>query len=140
MRALLLAVMIALCGAPRPSAAAAEGGGPPPAIALFRAAGFPTIDGPPIPDQVLAQALAGMDVVPIERLKEARVLVLPYGSAFPLESWPNIRDFLRHGGSLVVLGGSPFEQPALRGANGTWQLGVRSPAYARELPIGPAEA
>src|SRR5438067_12058958 len=101
------------------------------AIALFRAAGFPTIDAPPIPDQVLAQALAGMDVVPIERLKEARVLVLPYGSAFPVESWPNIRDFLRHGGSLVVLRGLRFEQPALSGAGGSLPLLDRSPGYAR---------
>lgn len=101
------------------------------AIALFRAPGFPTVDAPVIPDRVLEQALAGMDVVPMERLKEARVLVLPYGSAVPLDAWPDIRDFVRHGGSLVVLGGSPFEQPMLRNADGTWRRGVRSPAYAR---------
>ena len=139
MRALFLAVMVAICGAPRLSAATAERGGPP-QVALFRAAAFPTIDVLPISGEVLEQALAGMDVVPIERLKEARVLVLPYGSAFPVEAWPDIRDFLRHGGSLVVLGGSPFEQPVLRAPDGTWKLGIRSPAYARELLIGPAEA
>ena len=39
------------------------------------------------------------------------MLVLPYGSAFPLEAWPAIRDFVKHGGGLVVLGGAPFHQP-----------------------------
>jgi endoglucanase len=109
------------------------------AVALFRAPGFPTIDAPPISDQVLEEALAGMEIVPLDRLKEARVLVLPYGSAFPVQLWPDIRDFIRHGGSIVVLGGSPFEQPVLLEANRTWRLGARSPAYARELLIGPAE-
>ena len=106
------------------------------AVALFRAPGFPTVDAPVIPDRVLEQALAGIDVVGIDKLKDARVLVLPYGSAFPLDKWPDIRDFVKHGGSLVVLGGSPFEQPVLR--NG--KLGVRSPAYAHDFLIGPAEA
>ena len=57
------------------------------AIALFRAPNFPTVDAPPIPDRVLEQALAGLDVVSIDKLKEARLLVLPYGSAFPLDEY-----------------------------------------------------
>ncbi|HSP32883.1 MAG TPA: cellulase family glycosylhydrolase, partial [Thermoanaerobaculia bacterium] len=62
----------------------------------------------------------------------------PYGSAFPLDDWISIRDYLKRGGDLVVLGGAPFHQPVLRTANG-WQLGTRQPAFARELLIGPAE-
>ena len=110
------------------------------AIALFRAPNFPTIDAPAIPDQVLEQALAGLEVVPIDKLKDARVLILPYGSAFPLDAWPNIRDFVKHGGGLVVLGGAPFHQPVLRTPDGGWRLGLRTPAFAHDFLIGPAEA
>ena len=108
-------------------------------IAVFRAHGFPTIDAPPIPDKVLEEALAGFDVVSIDKLKEARLLVLPYGSAFPLDAWPEIRDFVKRGGDLVVLGGAPFHQPVIRTADGSWRLGVRSSAFAHEFLIGPAE-
>src|SRR5438128_2320183 len=110
------------------------------AIALFRAPNFPTVDTPPISDQALEQALKGLDVVPLEKLKEARVLVLPYGSAFPLDRWPEIRDFVKHGGGLAVLGGAPFHQPVLRTPDGAWRLGVRTPAFAHDFLIGPAEA
>ena len=110
------------------------------AIALFRAPGFPTVDAPPISDQVLEQALAGLSVVSIDKLKEARLLVLPYGSAFPLDAWPEIREFVKHGGDLVVLGGAPFHQPVLRASDGGWRLGVRQPTFAHELLIGPGEA
>jgi hypothetical protein len=71
------------------------------------------------------------------------VLILPYGSAFPLECWPAIRNFLGMGGGLVVLGGAPFYQPVRSNVPGQaprdWRLGPRQPTYARELLIGPAE-
>jgi hypothetical protein len=66
------------------------------------------------------------------------VLVLPYGSAFPADAWPAIRDFVREGGGLVVLGGAPFHQPVRR-AGDAYVLGSRQPTYARELLIGPAQ-
>jgi hypothetical protein len=62
-------------------------------------------------------------------------LILPYGSSFPLEQWPQIRTFIRRGGNLVVLGGAPFHQPVLRNN----QLGRRQPTWAHELLIGPAD-
>ena len=66
------------------------------------------------------------------------MLLLPYGSAFPVDAWPAIRDFVRAGGSLVVLGGAPFHQP-VRLEKGAWTAGFRQPTYARELLIGPAQ-
>ncbi|MGA7617217.1 MAG: hypothetical protein WBX15_18795, partial [Thermoanaerobaculia bacterium] len=67
------------------------------------------------------------------------VLVLPHGSAFPLDAWGSIRSFLDRGGSLVVLGGAPFHQP-VRFEDGRWKVLDRQPTYAHELLIGPAEA
>ncbi len=66
------------------------------------------------------------------------VLVLPYGSAFPLEAWPAIRDFVKQGGGLVVLGGAPFHQPVRQEA-GRYVLGPRQPTFAHELLIGPSD-
>ncbi|HEV8660765.1 MAG TPA: hypothetical protein VGS96_19335 [Thermoanaerobaculia bacterium] len=111
-------------------------------IAIFRAPGFPTIDAPPISQSVLDEALAGMNVEALDdlrRLQRHSLLVLPYGSAFPLEAWSEIRDFVKNGGNLVVLGGAPFHQPVLRTPDG-WRRGVRQPTFAHELLIGPAEA
>ena len=119
----------------------------PPRAALFRAAGFPTADAPPIDDATLATAVSGLAVETIDspsalaaRLKRADhdVLVLPYGSAFPLEAWPAIRDFVKEGGGLVVLGGAPFHQP-VREEKGAWVLGPRQPTYAHEFLIGPSD-
>jgi hypothetical protein len=68
--------------------------------------------------------------------------VLPYGSAFPLEAWPAIRDFVKQGGGLVVLGGAPFHQPVRREKSGEetrYVLGPRQPTYAHEFLIGPSD-
>lgn len=118
-------------------------------LALFGADAFPTVDAPATSAAVLEQALSGLPV-DVARTAEAlsellaaastRVLVLPHGSAFPLEAWPAIARFLRHGGGLVVLGGAPFHQPVRwDAASGQWRLSPRQATYARELLIGPAE-
>jgi hypothetical protein len=123
-----------------------------PRVALFESPGFPSVDAPGIPGPVLAQALDG---IPTERLASVEalnarlksgveVLVLPYGSAFPIASWEAIRAHLERGGGLVVLGGAPFHQPVLwkagpTGTDGAWVSGTRQPTFARELLIGPAE-
>jgi hypothetical protein len=116
-------------------------------VTLFNPSGFPTVDAPVVPRAVLDEALVGLAVgvadsprALVEQLAEphARVLLLPHGSAFPLLAWPAIVAFLRHGGSLVVLGGAPFHQP-VRGERGAWLLSPRQPTFARELLIGPAE-
>jgi hypothetical protein len=125
--------------------------GRPPLLAVFRARGFPTLDAPELPASVLDAALAGLPVTIHDspaalaerlRLRDADVLLLPYGSAFPLDAWPAIRAFLKEGGGLVVLGGEPFAQPVLgraAGGAGGFVLGARQPSFAHELLIGPAD-
>ncbi len=115
---------------------------------VFRAPGFPTVDGAPIDDELLDTALhdyedrverATSATELAERLRRpAGVLVLPYGSAFPVDAWPSIRDFLKSGGGLAVLGGAPFHEP-VRSEGGAWVRGPRQAAFAHDLLIGPAE-
>jgi hypothetical protein len=122
----------------------------PPRAALFRAAGFPTVDAPALADATLDEAMRGLPVETLTspadladrlRLSTFDVLVLPYGSAFPIEAWPAIRRFVRNGGGLVVLGGAPFHQPVRKdpSADGRYALLMRQPTFAREFLIGPAE-
>ena len=119
----------------------------PPRAAVFQAPGFPAADAPAIDDATLAAALSGLPIDTIDspaglasRLKRADhdVLVLPYGSAFALEAWAAIRDFVKEGGGLVVLGGAPFHQP-VRQEKGAYVLGHRQPTWAHELLIGPSD-
>jgi hypothetical protein len=65
---------------------------------------------------------------------ETRLLVLPYGSAFPEQDWASIDAYLGRGGNLLVLGGKAFTRPADR-ENGTWKLQPERMAYARRLLI-----
>ena len=120
----------------------------PARAALFRAPGFPTVDAPAIDDAVLDGALAGLPVEELRsvealgeglRLRRFDTLILPYGSAFPLDAWEVIRAFVKRGGGLVVLGGAPFHQP-VRQVEGEYVLGVRQPTFAHEFLLGPAEA
>ena len=107
-------------------------------VAVYRVEGFPTTDAPVIPQPVLDDALRGLGVESVsslENISSFGTLIFPYGSSFPLAEWPRIRAFVARGGNLVVLGGAPFHQPVL--ADGT--LGVRQPAWAHELLIGPAD-
>jgi hypothetical protein len=119
----------------------------PARAAIFRAAGFPTAEAQAVDGATLDRALAGLPVEALDSpaalasrltLRNFDVLVLPYGSAFPVEAWPAIRDFVRGGGGLVVLGGAPFHQPVRQSAGG-YVLGFRQPTFAHELLIGPAQ-
>ncbi|MFN0205360.1 MAG: hypothetical protein ACKVS6_03500 [Planctomycetota bacterium] len=148
----------------------------PAKIAIFRSAGFPTVDAPEIEAATLDEALKGLpvevlvsaeDVKNRLKVKDFDVFVLPYGSAFPLGAWNQIRAFLENGGGFVVLGGAPLHQPVRwlqekgqtpqnpgsqpssdahkkdestkKELRGVWELGTRQPTFARELLIGPAE-
>jgi hypothetical protein len=122
---------------------------PPRRALLFRAAGFPTVDAEPIEDAVLDAATAGLpverttsvaDLAARLRTTDFGVLVLPYGSAFPVDAWPQIRAFLRDGGGLAILGGAPFHVPVRATDATAWTQGPRQTAFAHDLLIGPAEA
>lgn len=107
-------------------------------IVIFRENGFPSADTAPAPDSLLQQALPGAQFASAtelkDRLNSAGLLILPYGSAFPEESWPDIYGFLQRGGNLLVLGGRPFSRAAYRDGNG-WKLREYSVRYTRPLMI-----
>lgn len=106
---------------------------------LFWEEGFPSADLPQVSRAQLTKNFEGLDVVGSAelgvRLPTAKLLVLPFGSAFPESQWSAIRQFLERGGNLVVLGGRPFTRPAFRESNGRWQLRSETQAFARELRI-----
>jgi len=108
------------------------------AVVVFHEAGFPAADSVAAPDSFLRGALSGAQFASSGELKErlgsAKLLVLPYGSAFPEESWPDIYGFLQRGGNLLVLGGRPFTRAAYRDG-GSWKLRDYSVRYTRPLRI-----
>jgi len=69
-----------------------------------------------------AEALDVAAAADPKRLSTRRfaVLILPYGNAFPLPAFDNIRAFHRAGGCLV-LNGVPFCHPCEREAKGGWR-------------------
>src|SRR6185436_20876804 len=117
-----------------PAAAAAS----PSDMVVFFEPGFPAADTAAIPRDALAAALPGATFADARtlpaRLGRARLLVLPFGSAFPEPAWPAIEGFLGRGGNLLVLGGKPFARPAFRDRGG-WQLRAETGRYSRALLV-----
>jgi hypothetical protein len=108
-------------------------------VVVFWENGFPSADitqisSPQVKEFFSDYQITSFDELP-SRLDTARVLVLPFGSAFPEDRWAAIHHFLMRGGDLVVLGGRPFTRPAFRTADGHWQLRPETQAFARELRI-----
>ena len=148
----VLGLAASACGGHRPTAkspSVLERGEPagsrPRRAVLFRAVGFPTVDAPVIDEHSLDAALADLPVDRAagtsdlsEHLRSADVLVLPYGSAFPVDAWTSIQAFVGRGGSLAVLGGAPFHEPVRREGD-AWVRGPRQTAFAHDLRLGPAE-
>ncbi len=132
------------------AAVSAEGhaGSSAKSVACFFAEGFPTADAPPISEHLLRNALRDFNTEyfgTADLLSASlaagnfRALLLPYGSAFPEDAWPAIQEFISRGGSLIVLGGSPFHQPVIF-SSGKWIRGTPQPTYAHRLLIGPADS
>jgi hypothetical protein len=121
---------------PWPARAAAQGFA---AVALFHEPGFPAVDTAP-PGERLERllrgaVLAGDAALPgVLARRSTRLLILPYGSAFPEAAWPAIQAFLARGGNLLVLGGKPFSRAAYREA-GSWHLRPDSVRFMRDLLI-----
>ncbi|MGB9031039.1 MAG: hypothetical protein WCC27_13040, partial [Acidobacteriaceae bacterium] len=87
-------------------------------VVVFSEPGFPVVDSQPIGQATLTAALgpdaviAGIDALGHgDALRDADLLVLPYGSAVPTEAWTSIDAYLRAGGNLLVLGGQPLHVP-----------------------------
>ncbi len=110
------------------------------AVVVFGDAGFPAADSASPSSQQLTAILPGASLKDATHLREAlaspsiRLLVLPYGSAFPEDAWPDIQSFLRRGGNLLVLGGMPFTRAAYRDG-GEWHLRPYSVRFIRPLMI-----
>jgi len=66
--------------------------------------------------------------------EETRLLVMPFGSAFPEDQWRAIYAFLERGGNLLVVGGRPFTRPAYF-ADNAWKLRSARPVFAKQLFI-----
>ena len=105
---------------------------------VFYESDFPAADSVAAPRSVLEHALPGARFVSRSELQQvlpsANLLVLPYGSAFPEDAWPEIYSFLERGGNLLGLGGRPFTRTAYRDASG-WKLRDYSVRYACPLRI-----
>ena len=111
---------------------------------IFWEDGFPTVD-------TLAPDRAALAALPESRFANARelpgllpsadtkLLVLPYGSAFPEEAWPAIYAYLQRGGNLLTLGGRPFSQAAYRECDAKnvciWKLRYPRNAWSKALFI-----
>ncbi len=124
-------------------------------IACLQLKDFPTIDAPAISRETLTNALKDYNVDYLNSVSEINqklnnknygTLMLPYGSAFPVDTWDAIYSFIKHGGNLILLGGYPFHQPVIweSGNNtdsntGEWVPGTPQPTYAHQLLIGPAD-
>ena len=134
MAASLLATT-ALIGIPMRGQTAAK---PKPSVVVFWEDGFPAADTAQPRREQLAALLPAAGFTPLAQLDEAlsanetRLLVLPFGSAFPESAWPDIFQFLERGGNLLVIGGRPFTRAAYQD-NNVWHLRAPDQAFARTL-------
>jgi hypothetical protein len=112
----------------------------PSVVVVFRETGFPAADSASPSPEELQKLFAGAHFASADELRTelnfstTRVLVLPYGSAFPEEAWSDIFGFLQRGGNLMVLGGMPFTRAGFRDSSG-WHLRDYSLRCARPLMI-----
>jgi hypothetical protein len=107
---------------------------------VFSEPGFPVADSATASTQALQELFSHGRFASAEELSSAvsdsatRLLVLPYGSAFPEQSWDSLYQFLQKGGNLLVMGGRPFTRSAYREGAG-WKLRDYSVRFTRSLGI-----
>jgi Beta-galactosidase len=109
-------------------------------VVIFWQESFPTVASQTIARETLVQALEGMDpaFTNLEGLKDssvlasAELLVLPYGSALPVDAWASIHEYLEAGGNCLILGGQPFRVPVAL-SEGTFKQARPQDTYSREL-------
>jgi len=107
---------------------------------VFEQAGFPVIDSQEVPRSALTRALDGMNPLfadlaalqKTETLADADLLVLPYGSAVPVEAWSVIESHFHAGGNLLIIGGLPMHVPVTQ-VDGKFQAGRPQDTYGRLL-------
>ncbi len=109
-------------------------------VVVFSEDGFPAADSVAPSQAELKALLPRARFATVDQFEKAladtgtRVLILPYGSAYPEQDWPQIHAFLEHGGNLIVLGGRPFTRAAYKDSSG-WHLRDYSVRDSHELLI-----
>jgi hypothetical protein len=109
-------------------------------VVVFWQPGFPTAASQPIDRAALEKALQGLDpfyadetaLAAADTLADSDLLILPYGSAVPVEAWKAIEHHLDSGGNLLVLGGLPLRVPVSL-VNGQYVAAVPQDTYSRAL-------
>jgi len=109
-------------------------------VVVFWQPGFPTVASRPITRPILEKALQGLDPVFADEaalsaaatFAGSDLLILPYGSAIPVDAWKPINAFLDNGGSLLVLGGQPLRVPVTL-VNGKYVAADPQDTYSRAL-------
>jgi hypothetical protein len=109
-------------------------------VVVFWQPGFPTVASQPIDRASLDKALTGLEptfadeatLAAPETLSNADLLVLPYGSAIPVEAWKSIESYLDAGGNLLVIGGQPLRVPVSL-VNQQYVAALPQDTYSREL-------
>lgn len=109
-------------------------------VVVLREPGFPAADSAAPSEQQVAALFPSARLTDVTQLANQLntsppgLLVFPYGSAFPEDSWAAIKQFLDRGGNLLVLGGRPFTRAAYHDAQG-WHLRDYSVRCTRPLMI-----
>jgi hypothetical protein len=107
---------------------------------VFYEAGFPAADSATPSREQLSTAFSGAHFVSADELaapldaSATRLLILPFGSAFPEQDWSAIYSFLQRGGNLLVLGGKPFSRAAYRDG-AAWKLRDSTVRFTRQISI-----
>jgi hypothetical protein len=113
---------------------------------VFHEKNFPSIENGAVSRTTLERALAPLNprfigLAELQRdtlLAGGDLLVLPYGSAIPVDAWNTIRRHLDRG-NLLVLGGRPFFVPVRRDGTG-WRAEPSQNTYALSLGVAQSYA
>ena len=107
---------------------------------VFHQEGFPTIDSEEISSETLVSTLGSspkfVDVAQLQSgdwIDRTKLLVLPYGSAFPVDAWPAIQGYLNKGGNLLLLGGQPLRVPVVGHAAGSFNVEPPQDSYSKMI-------
>ncbi|HUL43591.1 MAG TPA: cellulase family glycosylhydrolase [Bacteroidota bacterium] len=112
-----------------------------PRIAVFFDGTFPGVEDLHISRTALEEAFRGWNAAFLNNMQlstltgsRCDLLVMPYGSAFPKDSWSPVHAYLMEGGNLLWLGGVPFAVP-VRSEYGGWHQEVRQTEYHKLLGL-----
>jgi hypothetical protein len=109
---------------------------------VFWQPGFPTIASQPISRATISTALSGLKpsflgLAALETtgaLAHTELLVLPYGSAVPVDGWKEIYAYLQRGGNLLLLGGQALRVPVTQ-VDGNFIEGRAQDTYSRVIDL-----